>query len=202
MTAHGHTRVIGIIGPPCSGKSTVAQFLQSFGGVWLNADTIAKEQLLEPEVIDQLVAEFGDQILNSGGTLSRERIADLVFGESEASQTRLKKLESVVHPRTREVIREALAKAVADQAAYVILDVPLLLESGWQDECDEVWSLHVSPDRHQRLLDARGWDLAELKRREKRQLSWDEKQRRSDWVIENDGSVEDLRSKVRDSLER
>ncbi|MCM2373489.1 dephospho-CoA kinase [Rhodopirellula sp. ICT_H3.1] len=202
MTSGTNTRVIGIIGPPCSGKSTVAEFVQSLGGVWLNADKIAKEQLGNPDVIGQLVESFGNGILAVDGTLSRERIADLVFGEDAASQARLKKLESIIHPRTRAIIREALCEAKDRDTAYVILDVPLLLESGWQDECDEVWCLQVSPERHEALLAARGWDAAELQRREKRQLSWQEKRRRSDWVIANDGSVEDLQMKVRERLNR
>lgn len=202
MTATGNTRVIGIIGPPCSGKSTVARQIESMGGVWLDADKIAKEQLTRSDVIDAVVREFGAGVLLDDGTLSREKIADLVFGSSDESKARLKTLESIVHPRTRQEIRTALQAAREHRAEYVILDVPLLLESGWQSDCDEVWCLSVPPDRHQALLAARGWDLDELKRREKRQLPWDEKRRRSDWVIENDGSIDELTKKVRDRLGR
>jgi dephospho-CoA kinase len=196
MTSTKRTIVIGIIGPPCSGKSTVAEVVQSRGGVWLNADTIAKQQLHQPDVIEQLVDCFGPGIRDADGGLSRPRIADLVFGDDAASQQRLKQLESIVHPRTRAIIREHLAQATLRGTPYVILDVPLLLESGWKDECDEVWCVQIEPQRHAALLAARGWDAEELARRQRRQLPWSEKRRQSTWVIENNGTVEQLREKV------
>lgn len=202
MSTPPPTRLIGIIGPPCSGKSTVAQYLQSLGGVWLDADKIAKEQLDNSDVITELVDSFGRDILARDGSLSRSRIADLVFGEDEESQARLKQLESVIHPRTRTILRERIEQAICGNRSLVILDVPLLLESGWAEDCDEVWCLSISPQRHEHLLTSRGWSADELARREKRQLPWDEKRRRSDWIIENDGSVEELQRKVKDRLIR
>ncbi len=196
MTDSKRTRVIGIIGPPCSGKSTVAQIVESRGGVWIDADAIAKEQLRDAEVIADIVECFGAGVLASDGSLSRGSIADLVFGDDEASQERLTQLESIVHPRTRKIIQARLKDAIEKKARYVVLDVPLLLESGWDRQCDQVWCMQIDPERHQQLLAARGWSAAELARREQRQISWSEKRRRSTWVIENDGRVEDLREEV------
>ena len=196
MTSKNRTLVIGIIGPPCSGKSTVAEVVQSRGGVWLNADKIAKQQLDNPAVIEQLVASFGSSIQNTDGTLSRPQIADLVFGDDAQSQQRLKQLEAIVHPRTRAIIREQLAEASRRGAPYVILDVPLLLESGWKEECDEVWCLQIEAQRHAALLAARGWDTEELARRERRQMPWSEKRRQSTWVIENNATIERLQDNV------
>jgi len=197
------TRVIGIIGPPCSGKSTIAKYLQSLGGVWLDADKIAKQQLDAPEVIAELVDVFGQSILGpDGSSPSRQRIADLVFGDDDESHARLKQLESIIHPRTRAVIHTALVQSKADNDPFVILDVPLLLESHWETECDEVWCVSVSLHRHAILLAVRGWDAEELARRQSRQLPWDEKRRRSDWVIENNGTPEELQLKVRARLDQ
>lgn len=196
MTTTNATLVIGIIGPPCSGKSTVARIIESRGGVWIDADTIAKKQLGEPEVITALVACFGADILASDGSISRGRIADLVFGDDEESHQRLKALESVIHPRTHKEIQSQMRDAVAQAVPYVILDIPLLLESGWEHDCDQVWCMHIAPDRHAELLAARGWSPAELARREQRQLPWEEKRRRSTWVIENNGTIDELRDRV------
>lgn len=196
MKTANSTRVIGIIGPPCSGKSTVARIVESRGGRWIDADAIAKAQLVDPEVIAALVARFGNDILASNGSISRGRIADLVFGDDEESRQRLTALESIVHPRTHQIIESQLHRAIANEIPYVILDVPLLLESGWEHDCDQVWCMHIAPERHEKLLAARGWSAAELARREKRQLPWEEKRRRSTWVIENNGSVEELRDQV------
>lgn len=188
--------VIGIIGPPCSGKSTVAKILQSHDAVWINADTIAKEQLNDPDVIDQLVERFGPSIQQSDGTLSRPAIADLVFGDDAESTGRLEALEAIIHPRTRLAIAEQLAQATDVGAPIVVLDVPLLIESGWDSQCDEVWCLKIDPKRQADLLDARGWDLEELKRRQRRQLSWEEKERQATTVIVNDGTLAELEAKV------
>ncbi len=202
MTAPKSTLVIGIIGPPCSGKSTVAQIVESRGGVWIDADAIAKEQLSDAEVIADLVECFGADIVTSDGSISRRGIADLVFGEEDESHRRLKELESIIHPRTHAIIQSRLHDAIAEKAPYVMLDVPLLLESGWDRDCDQVWCMRIDPKRHEHLLAARGWNAAELARREQRQLPWPEKRRRSSWVIENDGTVDELREKVVRALNR
>ncbi|TWU18180.1 dephospho-CoA kinase [Allorhodopirellula heiligendammensis] len=196
MTERNTTLVIGIIGPPCSGKSTVARVVESRGGVWIDADAIAKEQLSDAEVIADLVESFGIAILASDGSVSRAQIADLVFGDDDESHRRLKKLESIIHPRTHRIIQSRLDTATARGALYIILDVPLLLESGWESQCDQIWCMQIEPARHRQLLAARGWSETELARREQRQLPWAEKRRRSTWVIQNDGSVDDLREKV------
>ncbi|TWT94193.1 dephospho-CoA kinase [Neorhodopirellula pilleata] len=209
--------ILGIIGPPCSGKSTVAGILQSRGGVWINADVIAKEQLGEPEVIEELVALFGAGILGhnpqlpdssrSEPSLSRSAIANLVFGDDEESVRRLRQLESILHPRTRREIERQIQQSneIADhddRLKLIVLDVPLLIESGWDARCDEVWCLKISPDRHAALLAVRGWTSDELTRRQRRQLSWSEKEARSTRIIENDGSLDQLERQVIEGLSR
>ncbi|PHQ33650.1 dephospho-CoA kinase [Rhodopirellula bahusiensis] len=195
------TPIIGIIGPPCSGKSTVARHLESLGGVWLNADEIAKSQLDEPDVIAELKSLLGDSIQLSDGSLSRSRLADLVFGEDENSLARLRQLESVLHPRTRKILEARIADAKSDQQPFVILDVPLLLESGYRDTCDEVWCLQVDPARHEELLRSRGWDTDELERRSSRQWSWERKRSASTRVIPNNGTEDDLHRFVESQLD-
>jgi dephospho-CoA kinase len=187
------TPIIGIIGPPCSGKSTVARHLQTLGGVWLNADEIAKDQLHQPDVIAELTSLFGSSIQMADGSLSRKRLADLVFGDDEASLIRLRQLESVLHPRTRTILHAQITKAKTDGQPFVILDIPLLLESGYRDTCDEVWCLQVDRERHLELLRSRGWDQAELERRNARQWSWERKQAASTRVLSNNGTEDDLR---------
>lgn len=207
--------ILGIIGPPCSGKSSVAEILESLGGLWINADSIAKEQLDEPEVIEQLVALFGERVLKpeprrpteaiSHRAISRPAIANLVFGDNDKAVQHLHQLESIIHPRTRREIERRIEQAhqVADsdtRRKLIILDVPLLLENGWDARCDEVWCLKVAPDRQAALLAARGWTLDEVVRRERRQLPWSEKEARATRVIENHGTLDDLRRQVIDGL--
>jgi dephospho-CoA kinase len=198
-------KIIGIVGPPCSGKSTVARIFESLGGVWINADAIAKDQLDHPSVIKELIQVFGESIRQPDGRISRPAIADLVFGEDAESIKRLETLESIIHPRTRVAIASQIKQATADGASLVILDVPLLIESGWDSRCDEVWCLKIPPAQQAELLKSRGWDADELARRDRRQLPWKDKETTATRVIINDGTVDDLSKKVReiiDNLER
>lgn len=196
------TVVIGIIGPPCSGKSTIARAVERQGGLWIDADTIAKEQLDDPEVIQQVVQAIGPSILEPDGSLSRAELANQVFGQDEASRRRLKKLESIVHPRTRTVIRSRVDAAKSSNTPVVILDVPLLIESGWDEHCDEVWCVDIPADKHAVLLNARGWTQDELQRRQQRQLPIVEKRQRADWIIVNDSTPEELQERVANRLEK
>jgi len=193
--------IIGIVGPPCSGKSTVSETLQEYGGLWLNADLIAKEQLLEPDVKAEIQAAFGVGVIDSSGNVSRPELAKLVFGHDEESASRLETLEAILHPRTRALIHERLSEARERKRPIVILDIPLLFEVGWESECDEVWCLRVSPEKHRQLLAARGWDASELKRRQANQLAPEIKQQRATLVIDNDGTPEDLRQTVKNLIE-
>ena len=97
-------------------------------------------------------------------------------------------------------LQSEIAKAKSDRRPFVILDVPLLLESDYRETCDEVWCLQVDPDRHQELLASRGWDAEELKRRNARQWSWERKRLASTRVIPNNGTEEELRRLVESEL--
>ncbi|MCC9641377.1 dephospho-CoA kinase [Rhodopirellula sp. JC740] len=188
--------IIGVIGPPCSGKSTVAKHLQSRGGEWINADLIAKQQLDCPDVIQELTERLGSSIVTDDGTISKKHLADLVFGDDADSFARLRVLESVVHPRTRRAIHDRIAEAARQERPFVILDIPLLIESGYQSICDEVWCMEISAEHHQRLLAERGWDDSELQRRAARQLPWKEKAAASTRVLRNEGTLADLKASV------
>ena len=193
--------IIGIVGQPAGGKSTVAQRLQANGATWINADKIAHQVLDMPEVTRRLVEYFGDAILDpdNDGKIDRARLGREVFGDDDGSRRGLTYLESVVHPETRAVITQRIEAALDQRVVAVILDIPLLFESHWDHCCDEVWC--VDSDQHERRTRAarRGWDSEELARREKSQLDIQTKQRRSSVVIHNNGSLETLNETI-DSL--
>ena len=203
--SHGPLRMtltIGIIGPPCSGKSTIARALSELGSTWINADRIASEQLSAPEVIDELVAHFGDSIVENDGGLSRGAIATLVFGKDDASRQRLASLESVIHPRVRQVITDQLQTIMNRDDEMATLDVPLLIESGWSLSCDEVWCTDVTPNSHGRMLAARGWTLDEAERRGANQIPGPVKKQRATFVISNHGNLESISTAITQRLAR
>ena len=189
--------VLGIVGTPAGGKSTVAKFLASLGAEWIDADAIAKACLDEPDVVETLVGHFGDSIRADDGSIERARVADLVFGTDREKQENLRFLESVVHPRTRRRILDRISVVSRANAPVVLLDVPLLFESGWDRACDAIWCVDASPEiRLQRSM-VRGWDTSELARREANQLPIDAKSRLSNLVMRNDATLESLHEKLR-----
>ncbi|MEM9364636.1 MAG: dephospho-CoA kinase [Planctomycetota bacterium] len=197
------TVVVGIIGPPCSGKSTVARRLCVPMGesdaralAWIDADRIAKSMLLEPEIKTRLIDLFGDGILDHQGNVERSEIAQRVFGESEVSKQALEQLTRLVHPPTHARIWQQLRAAQQSQLTHVVLDVPLLIESQWHLVCDEVWYLEVPSQQQQMLLQRRGWSQEEWQRRLQRQAPLEEKRRYATRVLNNAGDESFLENQV------
>ncbi len=188
--------LLGIVGTPAGGKSTVAKYLQQKGAVWIDADQIAREVLDQQDVRRQLVGYFGDDVIDAQGQVRRGVIASRVFGDDQQSRTALEFLESIVHPPTRVEITRQLKLAAANGTPVAILDVPLLFESGWDLCCDVIWCIDSPrPQRLQRAA-ARGWDQAELARREANQLPIEAKSRLSNLVVSNDSTLESLQKKI------
>lgn len=188
--------ILGIVGSPAGGKSTVARRLEKLGAIWINADLVARSVLEEREIQQQLIAHFGEQICGTDGQIDRGKLATLVFGDDDASRHALRYLEGLVHPRTRLLITRQLRDCAKQGMTAAILDVPLLFESGWAQSCDEIWC--VDADRSIRMQRAmeRGWETGELDRRESNQLDINEKKQLSNFVIINDGSIEELQATV------
>lgn len=180
--------VVGIVGAPAGGKSTVANYLQELGATWINADRIARDVLEQDDVQAALIGHFGSEIADSSGRIDRALLASRVFGDDDAKRVALTYLEGVIHPRTRLIITAKLRES----EGIVVLDVPLLFETGWDRSCDEIWC--VDSDRSLRLAraQARGWDDAQLRVRESNQMDMEKKRRLSTVVIHNDSSLADL----------
>ncbi|WP_182864912.1 dephospho-CoA kinase [Stieleria mannarensis] len=189
--------ILGIVGSPAGGKSSAAEFLASLGAEWINADLIAREFLGRPDVVATLASRFGDGILAADGSIDRSALADLVFGNDSVKRENLAFLESVLHPLTRQEIRRRIAEAADHGKEVALLDVPLLFESGWDRSCDQIWCIDAT--RENRLLRSkkRGWDAAELDRRESNQMPIETKCRLSNLVMRNDATLDALHQNLR-----
>ena len=196
--------VIGVVGGIASGKSQVTRLLGERNATIISADEIAHRVLREPDVIDALVNVFGNEILSETGlhpvgsrVIDRKKVGSLVFGNSADCQTKLKKLEAIVHPRIRQIARSELQTLKSDPSVrMIILDAPLLIEGGWLPYCDRVIFVD-SPDvlRKQRAME-RGWTAQEWGDRESAQLSLPEKRSHATDVLVNDGTLEQLQQHV------
>lgn len=184
--------LIGLTGGIGSGKSTVSALLAERGAVVIDADAIVHElQAPGQPVLAGMVERFGPEILRADGALDRQAVADIVFADTAA----LADLSSIVHPAVgAEIARRMEAEATTDH--LVVLDVPLLVESG-RDDMAALVVVDVDPDLAlARLVAGRGMTEADARSRMARQASREERRARADHVIDNSGTMEDLRRRV------
>ncbi len=185
--------VIGMAGGIASGKSRVASEFGAVGCVVVDSDLEARAVLRRPEVISTLVGWWGNAILNEEGGIDRSKVAAIVFNEPDQRV----RLEALIHPLIYLTRSEAIKKAAAAGAPGVIIDAPLLFEAGLDAECDATVFVHADRAvRLHRVVTTRGWDEAELDRREAAQMPLEEKRSRCDHVIINNGDDEALRASV------
>lgn len=184
--------VIGLTGGIGSGKSTVSAMLAERGAVVIDADAITRE-LQQPgtPVLDAMVDRFGPGILQADGQLDRQAVADIVFKDADA----LADLGAIVHPAVGAEIAARL-EAASETDHIVVLDVPLLVESG-RDDMAALIVVDVDPDiAVDRLVHQRGMREDDARARMARQVRRDERLARADEVIDNSGSIESLRAQV------
>ncbi len=187
--------VIGLLGGVGSGKSTVARLFQEEGARVLDADQAAREVLERPEVARKVEELLGPGLLDPEGKIDRKVLADKVFRSEEARRT----LESLVHPQVLAWLEGRLAE-LRREPGIVILDVPLLLETGLDRECDHLVFLEVPEEERERRTLQRGWEPGERKRREKTQLPLETKRGRADYILLNSGTLEETRRQILDLL--
>jgi dephospho-CoA kinase len=180
--------LIGLTGGIGSGKSTVSARLASHGAVVIDADAIVHELQRPGEPVLAAMAErFGPAILDEHGALRRQAVADIVFNDADA----LRDLGKIVHPAVHAEIERRLAAEVAGDRV-VILDVPLLVESG-RDDMAGLIVVDVDPEiAIARLVEHRGFSEADARARVARQASRAERVAKADLVIDNAGSIADL----------
>ena len=189
-------RVIGLVGGIGSGKSTAAAMLAELGADVLSADAIGHE-VYRPGTpgFAAVVGEFGREIVGAGGEIDRRKLGALVFSDP----SRLDRLNAIVHPLIRDEIASRIAGLRATGGPrVVVLEAAILLEAGWRDLVDEVWLVTAGRGNVvQRLGDQRGLSAAEADARIARQMSDAERRAAADVVVENDGSLESLRDRIR-----
>ncbi len=166
--------------------------LEERGAAVVDADRIVRElqQPGEP-VFLAMVEEFGDGIVALDGTLDRQAVADIVFADADA----LAALNKIVHPAVGVAMAERLA-ALAETDQTVILDIPLLVESG-RDDLAAIIVVDVDPEiAVGRLVEFRGLSEQDARARMARQVSREERLAKADVVIDNSGDLDHLRSQV------
>jgi dephospho-CoA kinase len=183
--------VVGLTGGIGSGKSTVSRLLAERGAVIVDADLIARE-VVEPggPAYQGVVDRFGDGVLLADGSLDRAAVAEIVFNDADA----LKDLNGIVHPAVGAVIAERLAEE-AQTDHVVILDVPLLVESGRTNTAGTIVVDCPAEEAIRRAV-ARGLPEDDVRRRVANQVSREERLAKADFVVDNAGPEPALAAEV------
>lgn len=190
--------VIGIVGGIGSGKTALAGALdRCFQCCHLDADAAGHRALQNKEVIAELRNTFGNDIFDPQGHPLRTAIADRVFGtEPEQVQAR-RRLEQIVHPRIRrDIVNQIQACRSEGNADLILLDAALLLEAGWSQLCDGIVFLDAPREVRLQRVQARGWNEADLERRELSQMSLAEKKAHADLVVDNSQNLDQAAATV------
>jgi len=188
--------IIGILGGIGSGKSTVAAEFAKLGCKVIDADRIAHKLLDEPAVLEDIVASFGRTILDSQGRIDRRKLANIAF----VSGDKLTLLNSIVHPlvlaRAEQLIEQYNRHT---EVAAIVLDMPLLVEVGWDKRCDKLVFVDCKRQIRMNRAEKNGFfNKNQLKNRENFQISLDNKINITDNIIDNNSGFSALAKQVAD----
>lgn len=194
--------MLGVAGGIASGKSSAARLLAGPGGVVVDADQLAHEELNSPEGRARLLERHGPAALDAEGRADRAFLARRAFDDPAERAW----LESWIHPAVRGRMTRALEAARTDRVPRVVLDVPLLFENEELHRlvgaCDALVFVDAPLEvRDARARASRGWPAGEVARRERAQLPTAEKRERAHYVIDNAGDLADLERSVQSVLD-
>lgn len=181
--------IIGLTGSIASGKSTVSAMLRKKGFPIVDADEIAR-LVVEPgsPVLLEISRQFGEDIVNEDGSLNREKLGGLIFGNDEERQ----KLNGIIHPAIRQEMLRQKDEWLSKGANTVIMDIPLLFESKLQSFVDKIIVVSVSPEiQKERLIARNVLSQEEANARIRSQLPMEIKEQGADAVLFNDGTQEE-----------
>ena len=194
--------VIGLTGGIGTGKSTVSQILKEKKFPVIDLDIISHEVIKFPKVVEKIVENFGKEVLEYNNTgnwiVSREKLGRVIFGNREKRLI----LNSVMHPEILRIMREKILECKKENK-IIFVEIQLLFEVQWEKEFDYI--LLVSAEKEtqiKRILSRDNRSKEEALSIINSQMSLDEKKKRSDYVIENDGNIQDLEKKVDDFLKK
>ena len=192
--------VIGLAGRIGTGKSEVARILHDLGAAVISADRIGHEAYLpHTQAWREVIAEFGQELLQPNGEIDRRKLGDLVFRDAAA----LARLNAILHPRMAQMLEERTRELERQGAEVVVLEAALLIEADWTRLVDEVWVITVPDELALQRVHARnGLSEEAILARIQAQLPEEEQLRHAQAVIENTGDLEELRRRVTDLWER
>jgi dephospho-CoA kinase len=192
--------IVGLTGGIASGKSTVANLIKDLGITVIDADIEAR-LAVEPgeKAYQQIVEHFGGGILLEDGSINRPKLGDIIFNHQEERMV----LNGIVHPAVRERMNEKKVAAKERGENMVVMDIPLLFESKLTDLVEKIILVYVDEDvQLERLMKRNHYTEAEAMARIGSQMPLIEKKKRSDFIIDNNGSLEQTQKQLNAILNR
>ena len=189
--------VIGLTGGIGTGKSTVSQILKGRGFPVIDLDVISHEVIEFPSVVEKIVQNFGREVLDEDEagncTISREKLGKIIFSDKKKRLA----LNSIMHPEILKVMHKKILECKSEKNKIIFVEVQLLFEVQWEKEFDYILLVAAKRDMQVRRVlerdkrsEEEAWNIINS------QMSLDEKREKSDFVIENDGNMDDLNKKV------
>jgi dephospho-CoA kinase len=183
-------RVIGLTGGIGCGKSLAAQYFAELGALVVDADQLARAAIERgSDGFDEVVAIFGDGILKDGN-IDRRALGDLIFKDPAAKA----QLENIIHPFVRREFEEAVASLKGDQV--LVYEIPLLVETKAHEKFDVVITVESEMENRIARLRGRGMHISEIEGRIAAQATREQRIEVADFLIENDGSEDELLRQV------
>ena len=181
---------VGLTGDVGAGKSTLSKVWEEMGAAVIDADRVARDMWQLPDVQKRASERWGSDFFEDDQKSVFAKIAEKIFSDEREYEF----VSDLLHPATIAAIEEIVKNA----DGWVVVEIPLLFECGRPKWMDFVVFASASAEKRVERNASRGWDAAEIKRRESRLMPRDEKIRMSDWVLENSGTKEEWEAKARE----
>lgn len=188
-------KVIGLTGGIGSGKSTVAHFLVELGAEVIDLDKVGHDVLSKNgNAYKKTTLNFGETILNKNGEIDRNKLGTIVFGDPMA----LKRLNNIVHPEIDKIVAKKMKEYRQRGVKAVVLEAAVMQEAAKTKQTDEIWVM-LAPEETvlRRLKERSGLSVQDVKARIKSQMTNEERAKKADVVIINDGTLNELKVKVK-----
>jgi dephospho-CoA kinase len=186
--------VIGLTGGIATGKSEVARILQGLGAVVIDADQVGHQAYTpHSETWDEVVKAFGSGILQPDGDIDRGKLGAIVFSDPR----RLDQLNRIMHPRMAKMVSDRIENLRESDPPAVVLEAAVLFEAGWESLVDEVWTTETPVQSAvDRLMARNGLAEDDARKRISSQMSAQERDARSQVVVDNSGDLPRLNTLV------
>ena len=201
MKQNKEVRIIGVTGGIGAGKSEILSYIKKHYNcrIFLADEVAHKVKEVGQEAYEPLVELLGRDVLDTDGSINRERMAQKIFADNQV----LFQVNEIVHPAVRRFVEQAIADAKEKKDIELLfIEAALLIEAGYETIVDELWYIYATIDvRTKRLMENRGYSLKKVQSIIEKQLSEEEFKAHAHFVIDNSGELAKAYEQIDDKLE-